>query len=288
VSSLFLAPRFTTALTGPPLLVNGSDSAIAQQIITERFGEPFAEQDLVVFTSASLTVDDPAFQAVVNEALGRVRPLRGVVSIVSPYGVGAESLIANERHIATAVVSITGTNAERQALVPILTNVATAAATPYVAIYVTGSSPLIAELVAQEQEDLTRAEQLGLPAALLILLIASGTVVAAGLPILLALGGITVTFSVLGAASMVSEFNLFVPNIATMIGMGIGIVELLGPLSLLLGGLLIARIDFIVFAVPWTQLVVFAIAAVIVGILAAIFPARRAARLDPLEALQYE
>ena len=42
------------------------------------------------------------------------------------------------------------------------------------------------------------------------------------------------------------------------------------------------------FAVPWTQLVIFAIAAVIVGILAAIFPARRAARLDPLEALQYE
>ncbi len=223
VASLFLAPRFTTALTGPPLLVNGSDSAIAQQIITERFGEPFAEQDLVVFTSASLTVDDPAFQAVVNEALGRVRPLRGVVSIISPYGVGAESLIATERHIATAVVSITGTNAERQALVPILTNVATAAATPYVAIYVTGSSPLIAELVAQEQEDLTRAEQLGLPAALLILLIASGTVVAAGLPILLALGGITVTFGVLGAASMVADFNLFVPNIATMIGMGIGI-----------------------------------------------------------------
>ena len=61
-ASLFLAPRFTTALTGPPLLVNGSDSAIAQQTITERFGEPFAEQDLIVFTSASLTVDDPAFQ----------------------------------------------------------------------------------------------------------------------------------------------------------------------------------------------------------------------------------
>lgn len=223
VASLFLAPRFTTALTGPPLLVNGSDSAIAQQIITERFGAPFAEQDLVVFTSASLTVDDAAFQDVVNESLGRVRPLRGVVNIISPYGVGAESLIAGERHIATAVVSITGTNAERQALVPLLTNVATSAATPYVAIYVTGSSPLIAELVEQEQEDLTRAEQLGLPAALVILLLASGTLVAAGLPILLALGGITVTFGVLGAASMVAEFNLFVPNIATMIGMGIGI-----------------------------------------------------------------
>ena len=44
----------------------------------------------------------------------------------------------------------------------------------------------------------------------------------------------------------------------------------------------------IVFAVPWLTLVVFVIAAIAVGILAAIFPARRAARLNVLEALQYE
>ena len=47
-------------------------------------------------------------------------------------------------------------------------------------------------------------------------------------------------------------------------------------------------LDFIEFAFPIAQIVVFAIAAIIVGILAAIFPARRAARLNPLEALQYE
>ena len=44
----------------------------------------------------------------------------------------------------------------------------------------------------------------------------------------------------------------------------------------------------IVFAVPWMSLVYFVIAAIVVGILAAIFPARRAARLNVLEALQYE
>jgi len=44
----------------------------------------------------------------------------------------------------------------------------------------------------------------------------------------------------------------------------------------------------IVFAVPWLSLVYFVIAAIVVGILAAIFPARRAAGLNVLEALQYE
>jgi putative ABC transport system permease protein len=52
--------------------------------------------------------------------------------------------------------------------------------------------------------------------------------------------------------------------------------------------LLTARVDFINFDVPVTQIVVFAIAAILVGILAAILPARRAARLNVLNALQYE
>jgi putative ABC transport system permease protein len=59
-------------------------------------------------------------------------------------------------------------------------------------------------------------------------------------------------------------------------------------LGIVLASLLIARVDFIEFALPTTQVIVFAVAAIIVGIVAAIFPARRAARLDPLKALQYE
>ncbi len=71
--------------------------------------------------------------------------------------------------------------------------------------------------------------------------------------------------------------------ITALIGGALGIA-----LGIVLGGLLVARIDFIEFSLPVFQLVVFAIAAVVVGIVAAIFPARRAARLRVLEALQYE
>jgi ABC-type antimicrobial peptide transport system permease subunit len=59
-------------------------------------------------------------------------------------------------------------------------------------------------------------------------------------------------------------------------------------LGIALGALLVARVDFIDFTVPIAQLIVFAVAALIVGVLAAIFPARRAARLNVLRALQYE
>jgi ABC-type antimicrobial peptide transport system permease subunit len=71
--------------------------------------------------------------------------------------------------------------------------------------------------------------------------------------------------------------------ITALIGAFVGIV-----LGLILAGLLIAKVDFLVFSLPTGQLIIFAVAAVIVGILAAIFPARRAAKLNPLEALHYE
>ncbi|HJQ74095.1 MAG TPA: FtsX-like permease family protein, partial [Gaiellaceae bacterium] len=65
-----------------------------------------------------------------------------------------------------------------------------------------------------------------------------------------------------------------------------GVIGIL--LGLVLGGLLAARVDFIVFALPWGQVIIFAVAAIVVGLLAAIFPARRASKLNVLEALQYE
>ena len=71
--------------------------------------------------------------------------------------------------------------------------------------------------------------------------------------------------------------------ITALIGSVIGIV-----LGVAFGGLLAARVSAIAFTIPVGSLIVFVIAAWVVGLLAAIFPARRAARLQPLQALAYE
>jgi putative ABC transport system permease protein len=71
--------------------------------------------------------------------------------------------------------------------------------------------------------------------------------------------------------------------ITALIGGVLGIV-----LGVALAGLLIARIEFIEFTLPILSLIIFTLAAILVGIVAAIAPARRAARLNVLEALQYE
>jgi putative ABC transport system permease protein len=71
--------------------------------------------------------------------------------------------------------------------------------------------------------------------------------------------------------------------VTALIGATIGIA-----LGIVLAVLLIARVDFLILAWPIRSLVIFAVVAVVAGLVAAILPARRAARLNVLEALQYE
>jgi len=71
--------------------------------------------------------------------------------------------------------------------------------------------------------------------------------------------------------------------ITALIGGAMGIA-----LGIVFGALLVSRIPFVSFTLPVGELFLFAILAVIIGIAAAVLPARRAARLNVLEALQYE
>ncbi len=79
--------------------------------------------------------------------------------------------------------------------------------------------------------------------------------------------------------SMIRHESIVTALIGAALGIPVGIV-----LALMVG----KAIQFSAFAVPWGTLVVFVIAAILAGLLAAILPARRAAKLNVLEALQYE
>ena len=78
---------------------------------------------------------------------------------------------------------------------------------------------------------------------------------------------------------MIRHESVITALIGAVLGIALGVV---------LAALLIARVDFLVFSFPTIQVIEFAIAAVVVGMVAAIFPARRAAKLNPLEAIAYE
>jgi putative ABC transport system permease protein len=79
--------------------------------------------------------------------------------------------------------------------------------------------------------------------------------------------------------SMITLESVVTALIGAVIGIGLGII---------LSVLLIVRVDFLVLSWPVVSLIIFAGVAMIAGVVAAIFPAQRAARLNVLQALQYE
>jgi putative ABC transport system permease protein len=79
--------------------------------------------------------------------------------------------------------------------------------------------------------------------------------------------------------NMIRHESIITALLGTALAIPVGIV-----LALMIG----KAIDYPAFTIPWVTLLVFVVAAIIAGLLAAIFPARRAARLNVLQALQYE
>jgi RND superfamily putative drug exporter len=87
-----------------------------------------------------------------------------------------------------------------------------------------GDGPLLdREMNDQAERDLNRAELISLPVVLLLLLVVFGGIVAAGLPLAVALVGIASTFLVLYGFSLVTDVSVYAVQVTTMLGLGLAV-----------------------------------------------------------------
>ncbi|MCW2956199.1 MAG: family transporter [Thermoleophilia bacterium] len=98
-----------------------------------------------------------------------------------------------------------------------------AAGFPEDEIQVAGSTALYADTNTQTKRDLVKAESIGAPLALLVLLFVFGTVVAALVPLAVGIASVILTLAILHLLSIPLGLSVFVMNIATMLGFGLGI-----------------------------------------------------------------
>ncbi|MDZ5471312.1 MMPL family transporter [Bacillus sp. 31A1R] len=90
-------------------------------------------------------------------------------------------------------------------------------------VYVNGGIATLYDIQTATKNDLLKAEMIGLPIALLVLLVIFGTVVASFLPIIVGLMGVTITLGITYFVADYYSLSNFLPNIVTMIGLAIGI-----------------------------------------------------------------
>ena len=87
-----------------------------------------------------------------------------------------------------------------------------------------GGNVLVSETFATASEsDLLRGEAIALPIAIIVMVFLLGGLVAAGMPLLVALGGVLTTLAVLVGATLLGDVSIFSVNVVNMLGIGLGI-----------------------------------------------------------------
>lgn len=94
---------------------------------------------------------------------------------------------------------------------------------PTATVYLIGQGAMIAGVQDRAQEDLAKAESIGFPVILIVLLIIFGSVAAAFVPFALGIVAITVTGAIIFALTQVMEMSIYVTTLASMVGIGVSV-----------------------------------------------------------------
>ncbi|TAK57467.1 MAG: MMPL family transporter [Dehalococcoidia bacterium] len=202
----------------------GSESAKAQALVDQMRGETVNETVLVQSTGA--TVDDPAYRAFTTDLVSRIRGLDGTVkSATSFYESGDTALVSADRTETIIPVALTGTKTDAvHTVVPLLKLLDEQSASGQGFTVTTAGDGSIAHDINQGFErDLANAEILGLPVALIVLIVVFGAAVAASVPVVLGLLGIVLAVGATALISRVFGITSAAVNMITMIGLAVGI-----------------------------------------------------------------
>jgi putative drug exporter of the RND superfamily len=216
----FLAPRVETALSGAGWEATGSESVAVRKQVDAAFGGDGAYGLQVAVHSQRLTVADPAFQRSLrrvertlgtDDAVGEVVPPRRGVSI------------SRDGH--TAVVRATAA-ADPNAMVAAATDLKAplaAVTAPGVEANLTGAAGMWSDFNEANKEAMLKSELFSWPVTLAILALAFGSLVAAGLPLMLTIAGLVLSAGVLYLGTMLSPISIWAMNFALMFALALGI-----------------------------------------------------------------
>ncbi|SKU60558.1 putative RND superfamily drug exporter [Mycobacteroides abscessus subsp. massiliense] len=218
-----LAPLLEGRLSAPNLSTDHSESARANQTMKAHFSHQGDEQDVIVFQSKLWTVDDPPFKEVVTRAIAIAKENSVVLTVVSPYSAVANQQISDDRRTAIAVLSVRGNPIALKNAADSLQREIQNAGTDSITAELTGFSPFIRDVSKLGISDAGRAESISIPLALLLLILATGSIAAATIPLLSALTGLLASFGILYLLSFTTSFDTNIVAVATMLGTGVGI-----------------------------------------------------------------
>ena len=222
LSSSLLASVLTTDFD----FTDEPESKRALLLIEERRGATQVGE-LVVVTSDSNTVNDAAFIELVNDLKAAIVALGPDVVVPQSVVSFQEVPIFASADGTKAVVSLTLANPDLDEAsddAVLLADAVDAVGEPAgFETLIFGQGSINNDFVESADETLKKGESFGVVIALIVLVVVIGALVAATLPIILAIGAIALSFGVVVIVGQIFELSFFVTNMITMIGLAVGI-----------------------------------------------------------------
>src|ERR1700744_4309177 len=207
--------------------IKGAESEKVDKELKERFQSPYVQRLVLVITGIP-DPDSAKGAAALGFLTSSLRSVRGVAGAVSSVD-WPDPLFTGNNDGTLIIVGLNPHNESVEALVPKLRAKADSmegqlrSQYPNIKLGITGETPLNFDLRKVSADDVNHAEERAMPVTLLLLLLAFGSLVAALLP--LGVGVLSISMA-LGAAALLSPYmhlSILVQNLATMLGLGLGI-----------------------------------------------------------------
>jgi putative drug exporter of the RND superfamily len=209
-------------LTSEGEVTNNPESLRGEDLVVERFPQQESFDELVVVRSETLQVDDEPFRAKVAELAAALRATGAIESARADSAGGDRSLVSPDGHATMAPITLIEPGEDHvEEVIEVVSRFDGQAGFD---VAITGEFTLDRDFGEVSERDLQNGElRLGLPAALIVLVIVFGALVAASLPLLLAIVSIAVALGLTALVAAQWELSLFVVNMLTGMGLALGI-----------------------------------------------------------------
>jgi RND superfamily putative drug exporter len=207
--------------------VEGSDAETVRQELSSRFHSPFVDQVVLVVEGLPPADSEPGEQALATIVAG-LKDEPGVSGIVSYLDL-RDPIFLGEGGGTFVLIGLASTDAPAESLIPELHQKEHALEAqlrsryPAVNLELTGEIPLNFDIRKASADEVDRSESLAIPATLALLFLAFGSLIAALIPLAVGELAIAATMAVTGLLATRFHLSILVQNLATMLGLGLGI-----------------------------------------------------------------
>jgi RND superfamily putative drug exporter len=224
------AAKLPGAALGGTAGINGSSSKAAIDELGRQFSNPFLDPLLVAVSSPRQQVDSDAYLAWLRNAASALAKLPEVRRVSSYADAHDAQLRSKDGHLTMLLVGLAAADTAsqqravvvvRSALAPLRTELLRL--DPEARLAVTGGPAANVDVNTWSAVGGDRAEKRALPLTLGILIVAFGTVIAAGLPFLMGLATTTIALGIAFVLASLMPVSNLLGNVVTMIGLAIGI-----------------------------------------------------------------